>query len=131
MSGNGTSQIVKMLPECNLSTLDDGRGGIYTYYPDTPIVEVTVLFTRAGESRGFHYHKEFDEYALIVEGVGVYIEECGKGNDNPFVHVGKGDFIQLKSGVAHTLRPISDMTTVAFLTKKWNDCEEPITRAGE
>ncbi len=52
----------KLAPECNLTTLTDGRGGIFTYYPQDPIVEWNLLFTHQGESRGFHFHKEFDEY---------------------------------------------------------------------
>ena len=56
--------------ECNPTTLRDGRGGIFTYYPEDPIVEWNLLFTKAGESRGFHYHKEFDEYVLITSGRG-------------------------------------------------------------
>ena len=54
---------------CNLMTLRDGRGGIFTYYPDDPIVEWNLLFTRAGESRGFHFHKEFDESSWLVFGM--------------------------------------------------------------
>lgn len=125
------SNIVKMTPECNLMTLSDGRGGIFTFYPDRPILEVTPIFTKAGEMRGFHYHKEFEEYVLVMEGHGVYVEEAGHGNNNPFVKVGPGDCVQFKIGVSHTLRPITDMSMVALLTKRWHDCTEPITKADE
>jgi mannose-6-phosphate isomerase-like protein (cupin superfamily) len=122
------TNIVKLKPECNLMTLTDGRGGIFTFYPDKPVVEITPIFTNAGEARGFHYHKEFEEYVLVLSGHGVYIEERGEGNSNPFVKIGPGDCVQFKIGVSHTLRPITDMSMVALLTKKWNDCDEPITQ---
>ncbi len=114
-------------PMCNLTTLVDGRGGIFTYYPLQPIVEWNLLFTRAGEARGFHYHKEFDEYILITSGDGVYIEQLDDGS-NSFVKVAGGDCLHFPIGTRHTLRAITDMRLVALLTKRWDDCDEPLTR---
>lgn len=113
--------------ECNPATLRDGRGGIFTYYPEDPIVEWNLLFTRAGESRGFHYHKEFDEYVLITSGHGTYLGLEDDGSES--VHkVAAGDCVHFPSGTAHTLYAITDMRMVALLTKRWNDCAEPLTR---
>jgi len=113
--------------ECNPATLRDGRGGIFTYYPEDPIVEWNLLFTRAGESRGFHYHNEFDEYVLITSGHGTYLGLEDDGSES--VHkVAAGDCVHFPSGTAHTLYAITDMRMVALLTKRWNDCAEPLTR---
>jgi dTDP-4-dehydrorhamnose 3,5-epimerase-like enzyme len=118
----------KLEPECNLETVRDGRGGIFTYYPeDAPIVEWNLLFTRAGHARGFHFHKEFHEYVLITAGHGTYVELCDDGSER-FFKVAAGDCLSFPIGTAHTIYAISDMRMVAMLTKRWNDCDEPITR---
>lgn len=115
-------------PECNLETIRDGRGGIFTYYPQrAAIVEWNLLFTKAGQARGFHYHKEFDEYVLIVGGHGTYIGRNSDGTEH-FYKVAAGDCLYFATGTPHTVYAITDMRIVALLTKKWNDCDEPITR---
>ena len=36
---------IKVLhPTCNLDTIKDGRGGIFTWIPEEPIVEFNMLF---------------------------------------------------------------------------------------
>jgi dTDP-4-dehydrorhamnose 3,5-epimerase-like enzyme len=118
----------RLEPECNLETVRDGRGGIFTYYPqDAPIVEWSLLFTKADHARGFHYHKEFDEYVLIVGGHGTYVELREDGTEG-FYKVAAGDCLHFPSGTAHTIYAIEDMRIVALLTKKWDDCDEPMTR---
>lgn len=116
-------------PECNLETVRDGRGGIFTYYPDQPIVEWNLLFTRTGEARGFHFHKEFDEYVLVTSGHGTYVELCEDGTER-FVKVAAGDCLHFPIGTAHTVHAITDMRMVALLTKRWDECDEPLTRIG-
>ena len=112
---------------CNLMTLRDGRGGIFTYYPDDPIVEWNLLFTKAGESRGFHFHKEFDEYVLVTSGHGTYVGLEPDGSET--IHkVAAGDCVHFPIGTPHTLYAMTDMRMVALLTKKWDDCDEPLTR---
>jgi quercetin dioxygenase-like cupin family protein len=122
--------IRRMDPECNLVTVRDGRGGIFTYYPQDPIVEYNLIFTKSGEARGFHLHKEFDEYVLVTSGHGTYVERHEDGTES-FVKVAAGDALHLPSGTAHTLYAITDMRTVALLTKRWDDCDEPLTRVPE
>lgn len=68
----------RLSPECNLDTVRDRRGGILTYYPELPIVERNLLFTRTGNTRGFAHHKEFDEYVPITSGHGTYVELSGR-----------------------------------------------------
>ena len=60
-------------PQCNLETVKDGRGGIFTWLPDKPIVEFNMLYFRPGKVRGFHFHPHFEEYLLVVEGNGTLV----------------------------------------------------------
>jgi mannose-6-phosphate isomerase-like protein (cupin superfamily) len=117
----------RVSPECNLMTVRDGRGGIFTYYPTQPIVEWNLIFTRAGENRGFHYHKEFDEFILVTSGHGTYVGKEEDG-DESFFKVAAGDCLHFPPGTPHTLYAISDMRLVALLTKRWDECDEPLTR---
>lgn len=119
--------IARVPLSCNPVTLTDKRGGIFTYLPDDPVVEWNLLFTRAGEARGFHFHREFDEYILITDGNGVYLERREDGGEVLFPVVA-GDCLHFPAGTAHTLRAITDMRMVALLTKRWDDCDEPLTR---
>ena len=48
-------------PGCNLNTVKDGRGAIFSFVPDQPIQEWTFQFIKAGKLRGNHCHPEFDE----------------------------------------------------------------------
>ena len=57
--------IEKLIPTCNLNTVKDGRGGIFTFYPKDPIVEINFNIVKAGKIRGNHHHPEFDEYYSI------------------------------------------------------------------
>ena len=48
--------VQQLIPECNLDTVRDGRGGIFTYYPEDPIVEINFNIVKAGNIRGNHHH---------------------------------------------------------------------------
>jgi mannose-6-phosphate isomerase-like protein (cupin superfamily) len=120
--------IKKLKPIINISTLEDGRGGIYTFLPETiDIKEWSYIITLKGAERGKHYHKEFDEYIMFVEGSGVYLEV----DDNGLVDtmpVASGDCIFIPAYVGHTFKPNADCKAVALITKRWDNCKEPITR---
>ena len=120
-------RIVKLVPEINPQTFKDGRGIIQTYYPEQhSIVEWNYIITLKGAVRGHHYHKEFDEYIQFVQGEGVYTELTD--GEELVTTVSAGDCIYLPKGVPHTFYPTADCKMIAMLTKRWNDCEEPITR---
>lgn len=120
-------RIRKLNPEINPVTFKDGRGIIQTYYPEQyNIVEWNYIVTLKGAVRGHHYHKEFDEYIMFVEGEGVYTEITG--GEELVTPVSAGDCIYLPMHVPHTFYPTADCKMIAMITKRWNDCEEPITR---
>jgi dTDP-4-dehydrorhamnose 3,5-epimerase-like enzyme len=117
-------------PTCNLSTVKDLRGGIFTFFPEQgSIAEWSYMITKPGKVRGFHWHKEFDEYVHVIDGEGVYIEwDLEKNEESGFVKMSSGNCIYFPSGCAHTLHSITQVKMVAMLTKKWDDCDEPLTR---
>lgn len=120
-------RIKKLKPEINPITFKDGRGIIQTYYPEQyNIVEWNYIVTLKGAVRGHHYHKEFDEYIMFVEGEGVYTELTD--GQELVTSVSAGDCIYLPQGVPHTFYPTADCKMIAMITKRWNDCKEPITR---
>lgn len=117
--------IQKIAPVANLETVRDGRGGIFTFYPNTPIVEFNFQFVNKGKIRGNHYHPEFDEYYLFTEGNAVVVTKSNSGKEE-FLYVGKGDCVFVPQGVPHVVYAITDFNLVTFLTKKWDDCSRPI-----
>jgi len=115
-----------LAPDINMATVTDGRGGIFTYYPSDPIVEVNLVMINSGKVRGFHFHKEFDEYFMIISGFGVYVsyDQDGKIVETP---VSGGEMFKVPKGTPHVVYAIETLRCVSMLTKRWNDCAEPIT----
>lgn len=119
-------KIQKLNPECNLATVRDGRGGIFTFYPKDPVVEFNFLFIKAQKVRGNHYHPEFDEYFLLTSGEGVMVTRDSKDAKDEFVYMSKGHCTYSPKNTRHVFYAITDCEAVVMLTKKWNDCNKPI-----
>ena len=119
-------KIEKMEPLCNLSTVKDGRGGIFSFLPHKPIVEFNFVYINKGHVRGNHCHPEFDEYYLITSGNGVVVTKADENGKQEFIYMGKGDCVYIPQGTFHVFYAITDCTKVSLLTKKWNDCKNPI-----
>ncbi len=113
-------------PSCNLSTISDGRGGIFTWIPEDVIVEFNMLYFQPGKTRGNHYHPEFVEYFLVVDGSGVMVSKDSEGGEKNIIHMSRGMCVRNPIGLVHTFYAITPVTAVALLTKKWDDCKEPI-----
>jgi dTDP-4-dehydrorhamnose 3,5-epimerase-like enzyme len=116
-------------PSCNLTTINDGRGAIFSFVPDQPVMEWTYQVIKAGKIRGNHCHPEFDEYILLVDGQGVEIEKDTETGGESFIYMAKGHCIYIPRGTYHVFRAITDCESVSFLTKKWEDCKQPILHA--
>jgi len=119
-------KIERLFPTANLDTVKDGRGGIFTFFPHDPIVEFNYNFIKAGKIRGNHYHPEFDEYFLLTEGEGVLVTRESEQSDQEFIYLSKGHCTYTPKGTQHVFLAITDCIAVAMLTKKWDDCENPI-----
>ena len=80
-----------IMPTCNLETVKDGRGGIFTWLPKEPLVEFNMLYFNPGKVRGFHFHPEFIEYLLVVNGNGtlVYRDDANDKKTEKFIHLSK------------------------------------------
>jgi dTDP-4-dehydrorhamnose 3,5-epimerase-like enzyme len=113
-------------PGCNLNTIRDGRGGIFTYVPDIPILEWTHQYIKAGKIRGNHCHPEFDEYIMLVDGVGVEVEKDTSTGDESFIEMNKGTCIFIPRNTYHVFLAITDCESISFLTKRWDNCRQPI-----
>ena len=119
-------KIEKLSPTCNLDTIRDGRGGIFTFYPEDPIVEMNFNIVKTGKIRGNHYHPEFDEYYILTSGEGVLIYKDEETSKDEFIFMSRGTCTRTPKGVRHVFFAISECTLVVCLTKKWDDCEIPI-----
>lgn len=119
-------KIERLTPSCNLSTIRDGRGGIFTFIPKDPIVEFNHLFIKSGKVRGHHYHPEFDEYFLLVSGEAVVVTKDSSSSKEEFIFLSKGQGICTPKGTPHAVYAISDCEAVAMLTKKWDESIPPI-----
>ncbi len=117
-------------PSCNLATVRDGRGGIFTWIPKEPIVEFSMLYILPGKTRGYHYHPHFIEYLLVVDGSGVLVtrEDPDDPSCEEVTHLSKGMCTRAETFVYHTVHAITEMTIVAMLTKQWDHSDPPIVQ---
>jgi dTDP-4-dehydrorhamnose 3,5-epimerase-like enzyme len=133
LEGQARMRFEVMRPECNPATVKDGRGGIFTWYPKDPIVEFSMLYVSPGKVRGLHYHPEFIETILAVDGqaalVGVDPNDPEKKEE--VVHLSKGVAVRIPIGYLHTFYAITPFTFMALLNKKWDDSNPPIVQMGD
>lgn len=120
-----TGKIQLLTPEISDKSLDH-RGAIFSYIPYHNLVEFVYIDTKQGTSRGHHYHKELDEYIVLTHGEGLYVELLADGNTKKII-IGAGQSIYIPAYTPHTFIPLTDCKSVSMLTKKWNECIEPIT----
>lgn len=113
-------------PSCNIATVTDGRGGIFTWVPKEDIKEFNMLYFTPGASRGNHIHPEFTEYFLVVEGSGAMVFKDPDTFEEKVIHMSKGDCTFAEPGVAHAFHAVTPVTAIAMLSKLWDECNPPI-----
>ena len=113
-------------PTCNLQTIFDGRGGIFTWVPKETITEFNLLYFVPGAIRGNHYHPEFTEFFLVVEGSGVMVFKETADAKEQTVHMSKGVCTRAEPGISHAFHAITPVTAIAMLSKPWDECKSPI-----
>ena len=64
-------KVERITPSCNLDTVKDGRGAIFTFIPKDPIIELNLNIVKSVKILVNHHHPEFDEYYLLTSGEGV------------------------------------------------------------
>lgn len=113
-------------PSCNISTVKDGRGGIFTWIPDEPIVEFNMLYFGPSKVRGNHYHPEFTEYFLVVEGTILMVTKDSKSNNELNMHASKGICFKTPPNTPHAVHAITNTTCISMLSKEWDKSKPPI-----
>lgn len=124
--GRFIGAIELIAPDCNLSTIKDGRGGIFSWVPDEPIMEWSLLYFNANKVRGNHYHPEFTEYFLIADGAVVLVTKDPVTGGDVNILLGKGSCFKTPPHTAHAVHAIQPSICVSFLTKPWSQCSDPI-----
>ena len=76
---------------------------------------------------------DFKEYLLVVNGSGTLVTRAdAKGpKTESFVHLSKGTCTKTEENIYHTVYAITEMTIVAMLTKRLDDCYPPIVRVDD
>jgi len=110
---------------CNLKTVQDGRGAIFTWLPKEPILEFNMLYFLPNKIRGNHYHTEFTEYFVIVEGTVVMATKYDGEEMN--MHASRGTCFRILPYTPHAVHAITQSICMSFLTKPWDKCKVPIT----
>lgn len=121
-------KIEVLRPSCNLETVRDGRGGIFTWLPKDPLVEFNMLYFQPGKTRGHHFHPEFNEYFLVVDGSGVMVTKDSPDSPEEQIHMSRGSCVRTPMGTSHAFFAITAVTAIAMLSKRWDDCKPPIVR---
>ena len=125
---NKFGNIEIIIGHCHVSTIKDGRGAICSWIPKSPILEFNLVVYAKDKIRGNHYHPEFDEYILIVDGSFYFVTKDPVTGDEISMIASKGTCFFIPKNTTHTLVASDAATLVSFLTKPWDECEEPIIR---
>ena len=119
-------QIEVLEASCNIQTVEDGRGAIFTWLPDEAIVEFNMIYFQPNKVRGNHYHPEFKEYFLVVTGTVVMVTKDMRGRKELNMHAGPGTCFATPPGVPHVILAVTQAVCIACLTKQWDKCDKPI-----
>ena len=111
---------------CNINTVQDGRGAIFTWLPDLPIIELNMLYFLPNKIRGNHYHPEFVEYFLIVEGSVIMVTKDPATGKEINMHASRGTCFRTPPNTPHAVHAITQSLCISMLTKPWDKCNQPI-----
>ncbi len=111
---------------CNISTVQDGRGAIFTWLPDLPIVEFNMLYFLPNKIRGNHFHPEFVEFFLVVEGTVVMVTKDPDTGKDLNMQAGRGTCFRTPPNVPHAVHAVTSAICISMLTKPWEQCDRPI-----
>lgn len=124
MLGN-IGNIKVLTSSCNIETVVDGRGGIFTWLPELNIVEFNMVYFLPNKIRGNHFHPEFFEYFLVVDGTILMVTKDDNGNEIS-MQASRGVCFCTPPNTPHAVHAITQSICVSLLTKKWDDCKNPI-----
>jgi dTDP-4-dehydrorhamnose 3,5-epimerase-like enzyme len=114
---------------CNISTVQDGRGAIFTWLPDRPVLEFNLLYFLPNKIRGNHFHPEYVEYFLIVDGSVVMVTIDPITGKEINMHASRGVCFRTPPNTPHAVHAITESLCISMLTKPWDECARPIVYA--
>lgn len=115
-----------LTPSCNMSTVQDGRGGIFTWVNEQPILEFNMLYFHPSKVRGNHYHPHFTEYFLVVDGTVLLVTRDPDTGADLNLHAGRGTCFRVPAGTPHAIHAITEAVCISLLTKPWDESDPPI-----
>lgn len=122
---NYLGKIQILSSSCNMSTVKDGRGAIFTWIPEKEIVEFNMVYFQPNKIRGNHYHPEFMEYFLVVSGTVVMVTKDQTGNEIN-MHASTGTCFCTPPNTPHAVYAVTPAICISLLTKCWDKCDNPI-----
>jgi mannose-6-phosphate isomerase-like protein (cupin superfamily) len=111
---------------CNPETLIDGRGAIFSWITRDSIKEFTLLFFHPNKSRGNHFHPEFVEYFLVLEGVISLTTKDPSSGKKISTIGGVGFCFRTPKLVPHLVQAVTTAKCISMITKPWDSCDKPI-----
>jgi len=123
---NKFGDIEILTPLCNSDTITDGRGAIFSWVPEDDIKEFTMLYFFPGKVRGNHYHPEFTEYFLVVDGEVALFTIDPLTKKQIVMLCGKGFCFRTPKGVPHAVQAITSATCISFISVPWDQTSQPI-----
>lgn len=127
---NWFGEIEILSGRADLGTLNDDRGGIFTWVPSDEIREFNLLYFNAGKIRGNHYHPEFTEYFLVLEGAIALFTIDPKTRETINMLCGEGTVLKSAPFVPHAIQAVTSARCMSLITKPWNECTTPIVYVG-
>ena len=62
----------------------------------------------------------------MVNGEGVEVEKNNNTGEEREIYLAKGECVFIPRNTYHVFLAITDCESVSFLTKRWDDCDDPI-----
>lgn len=102
----------------------DARGKLIGLLNEGTWEEFNYLETRAGETRGNHYHKDTREVFFIIEGeIDVVVHRSGQPLDTN-IRLCAGDVLEIEPGENHVFYCLSDSKWINILSRRF-DPDQP------
>jgi quercetin dioxygenase-like cupin family protein len=96
-----------------LSTYQDARGEIADILVREPIDYVTLITSRAGSSRGHHYHEKTTQWVYVIEGKLKLLTQV-PGNSTVAAILEKGDLALTEPYERHGMTALVNSTFMVF-----------------
>ncbi len=118
---------IEIIPaSCNITTVQDGRGAIFTWLPEMPVLEFNLLYFQPNKIRGNHFHPEFVEYFLVVDGSVVMVTKDPVSDKEINMLASRGVCFKTPPNTPHAVHAITSSICISMLTKPWDQCNKPI-----